>query len=169
VTDKINFSEKNVPTQLTIVRPAPFTSMPAVPDPECSDANVVPNPSDDDAAALFFKVEVADQNTDGELIGRLIVNGEVNHSRASPPKIAASGTYTRDPITICLSAKDLNRPCNHVEVLVSNDFDEGPGYPYKPSDPNDRAEVEWFVLGLAANSPDEMGEGCRALFDGGTP
>jgi hypothetical protein len=157
VTNKIDFEVNNHPSEVLGVSPAVFSSVPIVAEP-CPDPDKYPD------AWMAFTVQVSDRDVDEDLTGRTLVNGNIiplGGIESIPHP--ADKSVERPPQSFCLTYADLNKPCNHVEFLVATHFRDPP---YKTDDPSGSyGRTEWFVLG--PNSPDEVGEGCRTLFDGG--
>jgi hypothetical protein len=163
VTDPIDYDEDNIPANLTAVSPLTFTRVPPTADIACM-GNTENGLKDN----MLFEVQVLDANLSDELIGRVLVNGDLNPSNLVEP-IAISGKMDRGVISLCVRRDLLDQPCNRVEYLVSRGFTDFPDY-YTTRDRLDYAKVEWWVLGRAELHPTATANDCeRLLRDGGVP
>jgi hypothetical protein len=156
ITTPTEFDDTALPAHLSGASPFSFSRVPPGIDPACGD---------DNSGWMEFRVDVSDANLNEPLVARLIVNGV----RADGTNIRVTGALAREPVSLCATLRELNRPCNRVEMVVTAAFDEQGDSPYTTRDPNDFSKVEWWVLGPASDLPNASSQDCAELADAGAP
>lgn len=152
VTDKPEFGEINVPAQLSISSPTTFARAPDGNDPRCGQGR-----------AMAFEVKVLDANVTDSLEARLFINGQ----RSGESAVQTTGQIERGTLQMCPRLSELSARCNHVELVVSQEF-LGSG-PYGVKDETDIGKAEWWVLARAEDNPMASATDCVGLLDGGVP
>ena len=105
--------------------------------------------------------------TNEALTGRLIVNGGPNRNYVYTFAIPANGKYERGDVWQCAELERFDATCNHVELLVTSEFDSA--FPYGTTDPFDVARMEWWVLGRARDTPNADPNDCARFPVGDEP
>lgn len=173
ITDRIERAEENFPPYVSTEAPSivsqvpPFPNCPGQPPPAVGSGENLPP---FEGPWMRFVARVSDPNIDDVLYGRVVVNRGSRPNKASPDQIPTTGSLDRGAVEFCVDASDLNRACNHVELLVSRRFpDNHPDYPYGPEEEGDLGRAVWVVRGFGQNAPASSEEDCLALFDGAVP
>jgi hypothetical protein len=149
VTDQIDYDRPNTPPQVTKEKPLGFRTVP--PESECGGQG-----TGDRVPWMNFPISVRDVDIEDALKYRVLVNGKL----IKADRIPQTGRVDRDFPGYCVERRDLKAACLHVEILVSQEFEDlaGQNDPYSPETPNDIGSAEWWVLGPAADFP-EVGVG----------
>jgi hypothetical protein len=158
ILDPIEFDDRQLPSHLDTPSPSGFARVPDVPESRCAGTLV---------QGMAFGVKVYDANTNEALTGRLIVNGGPNRNYVYTFAIPANGKYERGDVWQCAELERFDATCNHVELLVTSEFDSA--FPYGTTDPFDVARMEWWVLGRARDTPNADPNDCARFPVGDEP
>ena len=155
VTEPIQFDDTQLAAYLRNPRPYSFSRVPPVRDAACT--------GNDNGPFMAFSVDIVDANIDEVLSVRLYVNGRW----VEGAKVPVTGQAERGTVTLCATRGDVGEACNHVQMVVTSEFEERGANIYATVDPNDYAEVEWWVLSPALTSPFASQLECTRWADAG--
>ncbi|MFT3925491.1 MAG: hypothetical protein QM778_23330 [Myxococcales bacterium] len=158
VTDRVEFQEQNYAPRI-VSQPSPWSQWPAV--PQCD-----PDPDWDAGEPhgnwVQFSVVVSDPNVDQVLNQRILINGDARRTNL-PVKIPTTGERERTSLDYCLPVEYFDQPCNHVVVLIADDFPLSGDIGLEPQETETYARGDWYILGPSGQSPASC-----AFFDAGT-
>jgi len=156
VTEQFEFAANDSLPIAYIISPPSNTRVPAVSDPAC-------------ANGMRFDANIVERDRGQDVWWRLAANGQfVTETQRLTSD--ALGTDVR-ALRMCAPNNSLTKPCNHVQLLVTNIFESV--QPPNPGAPDlNLVVLDWTVLGKSGEVPDAKPSDCVAplmLDDAGNP